>query len=207
MSGTHPDAGLTPAELEPRALDLLGEELRQRALHLLERELLLLQHLAQPDPGLLLAEGFREADEGLVRRQLEMLGREGRDRVREIAQEVVVLRDAGDELLVLGDEAAEAGALLGLGRKVEIARTPRTVETWDSVSRRCRSKPARRCGACACSRRRGSRSLASCCSIQSICRRHAPRSSRGGVSCSAIERVVPPAPVRTLGVPGCRERG
>ena len=75
----------------------------------------------QPDPGLLLAERFREADEGLVPRQLEMLGREGSDRVREIAQEVVVLRDSADEPLVLGDEAAEAGALLGLGGKVEIA--------------------------------------------------------------------------------------
>src|SRR3954468_4822652 len=115
--------GVTAArdDLEASALDLLGEELRHRVLHLLERELLLLEHLAQPGPDLLLAERLREADERLVGGELEMLRRERRYRVRKVAQQVVVLCNAAHQLLVFRHEAAEARALFRLGRNAEAA--------------------------------------------------------------------------------------
>src|SRR5581483_9058940 len=101
------------------ALDALGEEPGERALDLLERELLLLEHLPEADPDLLLAERLGEADERFVGGQLEMLGRERRHGVREVGHRVPAVA-AGDELLVLGDEAAKAGAVLRLRRRVEI---------------------------------------------------------------------------------------
>jgi len=111
----HSRRGAGRRGLEQLALDPFGEQLRHRSLDLTERELLLLEHLAEADSDLLLTGRLRHAQERLVGRQLEVLGREGGHCVSEVGQDGSFGAAPG-KLLVLGDKPSEGGALFRLRR-------------------------------------------------------------------------------------------